>query len=67
MPVKQIRLSSVHGTNPGSLTPQLEMASIRRTATQPMTFEGIANHKPITMRPIARVAHEYYTTYFSMV
>jgi len=60
-------LSGVHGTDPGSLTPQLELASIRRTAAQPMTFEGVANHKPVTMRPIARVAHEYYTTYFSMV
>jgi DUF1680 family protein len=60
-------LSSVHATNPGSLTPQLEMASVRRTATQPMTFEGVVNHQPATLLPIARVAHEYYTSYFEMV
>ena len=60
-------LSGVHGTDPGSLTPQLEMASVRRTAAQPMTFEGVADHKPVTLLPIARVAHEYYTTYWEMI
>jgi uncharacterized protein len=60
-------LSAVNGSNPGWLTPQLEMASIRRTAGQPMTFEGVADHKPATLLPIGRVAHEYYTTYFQMV
>jgi hypothetical protein len=60
-------LSAVHGSDPGLLTPQLEMASIRRTAAQPMTFEGVSNHKPVTLLPITRVAHEYYTTYFEMV
>jgi uncharacterized protein len=60
-------LSGVHGTDPGSLTPQLEMASVRRTATQPMTFEGVVNRKPVTLLPIGRVAHEYYTTYFQMI
>jgi hypothetical protein len=60
-------LSSVHGTDPGSLTPLLETASVRRTAARPMTFEGVVNHQPVTLLPIARVAHEYYTTYFQMV
>ena len=60
-------LSGVQRRDPGSLTPRLEMASIRRTAAQPMTFEGVVNHEPITLLPIARVAHEYYTTYFQMV
>ena len=60
-------LSSVHSSDPGSLTPQLEVASIRRTAAQPMAFEGVVNHKPVTLLPIGRVAHEYYTTYFEMV
>jgi len=59
-------LSSVHGSDPGSLTPQLETASVRRTAAQPMTFEGVVNHQPVTLLPIGRIAHEYYTTYFSM-
>ena len=59
-------LSGVHGSDPGLLTPQLEMASIHRTAAQPMTFEGVVNHKPATLLPIGRVTHEYYTTYFQM-
>jgi hypothetical protein len=31
-----------------------------------MTFAAVADRKPITMIPIGRVAHEYYTTYFDM-
>src|SRR6266567_3365997 len=57
-------LSGVYGSNPGSLTPPLELASIRRTAAQPMTFEGIAGHKPVRLIPVGRAAHQYYTTYF---
>jgi uncharacterized protein len=60
-------LSGVYGSDPGSLTPQLEMASIHRTAAPAMTFEAVANRKPITMIPIARAAHEYYTTYWQMM
>jgi uncharacterized protein len=60
-------LSGVYASDPGSLTPQLEMASVRRTAAPSMTFEAVANHKPITMLPIARAAHQYYTTYFQMM
>jgi uncharacterized protein len=60
-------LSSVHGTDPGPLTPQLDIASVRRTTAQPMTFEGAVNRKPVTLLPIGRVAHEYYTTYFQMI
>jgi DUF1680 family protein len=60
-------LSGVHGNNPGMLTPQLEMASIHRTAAQPMAFAGTVNHKPATLLPIGRVTHEYYTTYFQMM
>jgi DUF1680 family protein len=59
-------LSAVHETNPGWLTPQLDMASIHRTAAQPMTFAAVAGRKPVTLIPIARAAHEYYTTYFQM-
>ena len=37
------------------------------TTAQPMTFEGAVNRKPVTLLPIGRVAHEYYTTYFQMI
>ena len=60
-------LSGVYPKDPGSLTPPLTMASIHRTATQPMTFAAISGGKPIKLIPIARAAHEYYTTYFQMV
>jgi len=60
-------LSGVYASDPGTLTPQLEMASVRQTAAQPMTFEGVADRKPVTMIPIARAAHEYYTTYWQMM
>jgi DUF1680 family protein len=60
-------LSGVYGRDPGPLTPQLELASVRRTAAQPMTFEAVANSKPVKLIPIARAAHEYYTTYWQMV
>ena len=60
-------LSGVYGSDPGTLTPQLEMASVRQTAAQPMTFEGVADRKPVKMIPIARAAHEYYTTYWQMM
>ena len=60
-------LSGVFGSDPGSLTPRLEMASVRQTAAQPMTFEGVADRKPVKLIPIARAAHEYYTTYWQMV
>ena len=60
-------LSGVYGSDPGSLTPQLEMASIQRTAAPAMTFDAVADRRPITMIPIGRVAHEYYTTYYQMI
>jgi hypothetical protein len=53
-------LSGVYGRDPGQLTPQLELASVRRTAAQPMTFEAVADHKPVRLLPVARAAHEYY-------
>jgi hypothetical protein len=43
------------------------MASIHRTAGQPMAFGGVMNHKPTSLLPIGRIAHEYYTTYFEMI
>ncbi len=60
-------LSGVYRRDPGSLTPQLELASIRRTAAQPMTFEAVSDRKPVTLIPVARAAHEYYTTYWEMI
>jgi uncharacterized protein len=60
-------LSGVYGSDPGSLTPSLEVGSVRRTAAQPMTFEGISGGKPARLIPVSRAVHEYYTTYFQAV
>lgn len=59
-------LSAVHPRNPGSLTPQLEMDSISLTSAPQLTFDAVANRKPVTLLPIGRAAHQYYTTYFQM-
>ena len=60
-------LSGVYGRDPGPLTPQLEVASVRRTAAQPMAFEAVADRKPIRLIPVGRVTHESYTAYWQTV
>jgi uncharacterized protein len=57
-------LSGVYPRNPGSLTPALEVGSVQQTATQPMTFGAISGGKPVTLIPVSRAAHEYYTVYW---
>jgi uncharacterized protein len=60
-------LSGVYPTDPGELTPTLDTASVRQTATQPMTFEASspsAKGKPLKLIPVSRAAHEYYTVYW---
>ncbi|HYB15440.1 MAG TPA: glycoside hydrolase family 127 protein [Streptosporangiaceae bacterium] len=60
-------LAGVYGADPGMLTPTLEVASVQRTAAQPMTFGAISEGKPVELMPVSRAAHEYYTTYFQAV
>jgi uncharacterized protein len=60
-------LAGVYGADPGTLTPALEVASVQRTAAQPMTFGAISNGRPVKLIPVSRAAHEYYTTYFHVV
>jgi len=50
---------------PATTLPTLDLASVRRTAAQPMTFQATADDKPITLIPVARVDHEPYTVYWS--
>ncbi len=58
-------LSGVYDTGPGPALPTLDLTSIQRTATQPMTFSATANGKPVTLIPVARAAHQYYTVYWT--
>jgi uncharacterized protein len=57
-------LSGVYPTNPGDLTPALDTSSVQQTATQPMTFTAISGRKPVTLIPVSRAAHEYYSVYW---
>jgi uncharacterized protein len=57
-------LSGVYPANPGALTPVLETGSVQQTATQPMTFGAISGGKPVTLIPVSRAAHEYYSVYW---
>jgi DUF1680 family protein len=57
-------LSGVYPGNPGDLTPTLETGSVQRTATQPMAFGAVSGGKPVTLIPISRAAHEYYSVYW---
>jgi uncharacterized protein len=57
-------LSGVYPADPGALTPALEVSSVQQTGTQPMTFGAISGRKPVTLIPVSRAAHEYYTVYW---
>src|SRR6516164_341828 len=57
-------LSGVYRADPGALTPTLEVSSVQQTATQPMTFGAVSAGKPVTLVPVSRAAHEYYTVYW---
>ena len=57
-------LSGVYPANPGVLTPALETGSVQQTATQPMTFSATSGNKPVTLVPVSRAAHKYYSVYW---
>ncbi len=57
-------LSGVYPADPGTGTPALEPGSVQQTAAQPMTFAAVANGQPVTLIPVSRAAHEYYTVYW---
>jgi hypothetical protein len=57
-------LSGVYPADPGPLTPVLDVASVQRTAAAPMTFGAVSGRQPVTLIPVARAAHEYYSVYW---
>ncbi|HTX28991.1 MAG TPA: beta-L-arabinofuranosidase domain-containing protein [Streptosporangiaceae bacterium] len=57
-------LSGVYPADPGPLTPVLDVASVQRTAGAPMTFGALSSGQPVTLIPVARAAHEYYSVYW---
>ena len=57
-------LSGVYPADPGTGTPALESGSVQQTSAAPMTFAAVADGKPVTLIPVSRAAHEYYTVYW---
>jgi uncharacterized protein len=57
-------LSGVYPANPGVRTPAIEVSSVQQTATQPMAFGAVSGGKPVTLVPVSRAAHEYYSVYW---
>ena len=57
-------LSGVYPRDPGPALPSLDPASVHQTAAQPMSFAATAGGKPVTLIPVARVAHQYYSVYW---
>jgi uncharacterized protein len=57
-------LSGVSRSDPGPVTPVLDLASVQRTAVNPMAFQAVADLRPTTLIPVSRVAHKYYTVYY---
>jgi DUF1680 family protein len=58
-------LSGVYATDPGPALPMLDTTTVQQTATNPMTFSALADGKPVTLIPVARAAHQYYTVYWN--
>ena len=57
-------LSGVYPADPGTGTLALESGSVQQTSAAPMTFAAVADGKPVTLIPVSRAAHEYYTVYW---
>ena len=57
-------LSGLYAGNPGVLTPALEVSSVQQTASQPMRFGAVSGGQPVTLIPVSRAAHDYYTVYW---
>ena len=57
-------LSGVYAGHPGVLAPALEVSSVQQTASQPVTFGAVSGGKPVTLIPVNRAAHRYYTVYW---
>jgi len=57
-------LSGAYGSDASTSMPRLDTTSIRRTGQQPMTFQAVADGKPVTLIPVARARHQHYTVYW---
>ena len=57
-------LAGVYPKVPSAAMPTLDTTSVQQTGTQPMTFTGTASRQAVTLVPVARAAHQYYTVYW---
>lgn len=58
-------LAGPYGTRASTGMPELDTATVRRTAGQPMTFQATADGEPVTLIPVARAQHQHYTVYWN--
>jgi hypothetical protein len=62
-----IVLSGVFPADPGTATPVLDAFSVQQTAAAPLAFSAEANGHPVTLIPVSRAAHQYYTVYWQTI
>ena len=58
-------LAGAYGRQAAAAMPELDTASVRRTARQPMTFQATADGEPVALIPVARAQHQHYTVYWN--
>ena len=57
-------LAGAYGARAAAAMRQLDTATVRRTARQPMTFQATADGEPVTLIPVARAQHQLYSVYW---
>ncbi|OAR25737.1 hypothetical protein A8W25_09290 [Streptomyces sp. ERV7] len=57
-------LAGAYGNRAEPWLPRLDTASVRQTATDPLTFTASADGEPVTLLPVARVHHQHYSVYW---
>ncbi|MEU6508377.1 beta-L-arabinofuranosidase domain-containing protein [Streptomyces sp. NPDC046942] len=57
-------LAGAYGTTQSRSMPRLTPGTIRQTSADPLRFTATADNETVTLLPIARVHHQYYSVYW---
>ncbi|MER6383015.1 LamG-like jellyroll fold domain-containing protein [Streptomyces sp. NPDC001250] len=57
-------LAGAYGSTASSWMPRLDTTSVRQASADPLRFTATADDETVTLLPIARVHHQYYTVYW---
>jgi hypothetical protein len=57
-------LSGGYGRQADLPMPRLDIGSLTMTSQRPLTFQAVADGRPVQLIPIARMQHEHYNTYW---